>query len=173
MVQTSKVQSVQETVERLGRAQSVVVVDYQGLTVAEISDLRGKLREAGAEMKVIKNRLTKRALAEANCDPLDEILVGPIALAFGFEDPVGPAKVCVDYAKGNDKLQLRGGLLEGKSVDLALINSLAKLPGRQELLTQFAVVLKSPARSMAMALQASVKKVVFAMKARADQLEEA
>lgn len=173
MVAQVKVDIVEQAKERLARSQAVVVVDYQGLTVAEVSDLRQKLRDAGGEMKVIKNRLTKRALAEAQYDALDEILNGPTALAFGYDDPVGPAKVCMNYAKDNEKLEVLGGLLEGRRVDLDKIKALAKLPGREELLTQMAGTMKAPMRQMATAMHQAVAKVAYAMKARADQLEDA
>lgn len=171
MVQQSKIDTVLLTTDRLERAQSVVLVDYKGLTVQELSELRGKLRENGSELKVIKNRLTRLALKETGCDALDDDLVGPIALAFGYTDPTGPAKVCSEYAKKNAKLEIRAGLLEKRRIGLDKIAALAKLPGRAELLAQMAATLLAPARQLATAMNQSMTKIVYAMKARAEQLE--
>jgi large subunit ribosomal protein L10 len=171
MVQTTKIETVEQTRERLSRAQSVVVVQYQGMTVAQLRELRRQLREVDSELKVIKNRLVKRALADNGFDALDSSLTGPTALAFGYGDPTAPSKVCTKYAKTNDKLVIRGGLLGNKALDLKAVDALSRMPGRLELLAQMATVLKAPARQMATALNQAMAKVVYAMKDRASQLE--
>ena len=170
MVQSSKIEVVEETAQRLNRAQGVVVVDYRGLTVPQMNDLRNSLRETGSEMKVVKNRLTKRALEKAECDSLDDILVGPTALVMGYDDPVSPARVCMKFAGDNGDLEIRGGLLERRRVDLDRIAALARLPGRAELLTQVATTLTAPARQIATAINQAMAKIVYAMKGRADQM---
>ena len=171
MVQTTKIETVEQTRERLVRAQGVVVVQYQGMTVAQLRELRRQLREVDAELKVIKNRLVKRALADNGFEALDSSLTGPTALAFGYSDPTAPSKVCTKYAKTNDKLVIRGGLLGNKALDIKGVEVLSKMPGRTELLSQMATVLKAPARQMATALNQAMAKMVYAMKDRASQLE--
>jgi len=173
MVQPQKIETVAATAERLRRSHAVVVVGYQGLTVAGITALRAKLREAKSELRVVKNRLSKRALEQAACDPLDDLLRGPVALAFGFEDPAALAKSCVDYAKTNEKIILKGALLDKKRIDAAKLQALAKLPSRAQLLSQMAAALKGPARRLAGAMNQSMAKIVHAMKARADQMAPA
>jgi large subunit ribosomal protein L10 len=170
MVQQTKVESVAQAVEKLGRSQAIVVVQYQGLTVKQMQDLRHQLREMGGELKVLKNRLAKRALAESKCDALDDCLTGATAVAFGYSDPTSPAKVCAKFAKTNDKLVIRGGLLGKKRIDAAKVVALSKLPGRTELLTQMAGTLLAPMRQMATAMNQAMAKIVYAMKARADQM---
>lgn len=171
MVQNVKVETVKQTVDRLGRSQSVVLVRNLGLTVAQISELRGKLREADSELKVVKNRLAKRALAEAKCEAMDDLLTGPTAMAFGYGDPTGPPKICTKFADDNDRLEVLGGLLEGARIDLAKVKALAKLPSREELLSQMASTMKAPMRQMAVAMNQAVAKLAYAMKNRAEQLE--
>lgn len=171
MVQPAKIETVEQTRERLSRSQAVVVVEYKGMTVAQLRDLRKQLREVGAELKVVKNRLVKRALAEDGFDAIDKSLTGPTALAFGYEDPTAPSKVCTKYAKTNEKLIIRGGLLGKKGLTVDGVITLSKMPGRLELLSQMAGVLKAPARQMATALNQAMSKMVYAMKDRAKQLE--
>ncbi|MFW6256332.1 MAG: 50S ribosomal protein L10, partial [Candidatus Sumerlaeota bacterium] len=136
MVQREKIQVVEETSDRLNRSRSMVVVQYKGLTVAQMQDLRAKLRENGAEMKVVKNRLAKRALADAESESLDDILSGPTAMVFAYDDASAGPKVCTKFADDNDKLVICGGLLEKQRIDGDMIKKLAKMPGREELLTQ-------------------------------------
>ena len=171
MVQQNKIDVVKHTATRFDRAQSVVLVDYQGLTVAEMNDLRGVLRKGGGELKVVKNRLTRLALEEAGCAELDDILTGPLAMAFGYDDPASPAKACSEFAKKHAALEIRGGLLDKQRIDLDKITALAKLPGRTELLTQLAGTMLAPMRQLASAMNQAMAKVVHAMKQRAEQLE--
>jgi large subunit ribosomal protein L10 len=173
MVQPDKIQVVEDTVERLGRSNAMVVVQYKGMTVAQMRDLRGRLREVGGELKVVKNRLVRRALADTNSEALDEMLVGPTALAFCYKDPTAAPKVCSAFAKEVDKLVICGGLLEKKRIDANMVQKLAKMPGRTELLTQMAGTLLAPMRQMATAMNQAMAKIVYAMKERADQLESA
>jgi large subunit ribosomal protein L10 len=141
------------------------------MTVEDLKTLRGKLRESQSELRVTKNNLSRRALEHAQCDSLDDLLVGPVALAYCFGDPSGLAKTCIDYAKTNEKLVIKGGLLDKKRIAADKLQALAKLPGRPQLLAQMAGTLMAPARQMATALNQAMAKVVYAMKARADQME--
>lgn len=171
MVRPDKLELVQGVTEQLRRAQSIVLTDFQGLTVAEVNDLRSQLRGQSVQMRVIKNRLLRRALAEAECDQIDEMLVGNTAVAFGIEDPAAPAKILLKFAKTNDKVKIKGGLLERRRITAAGIQDLAKLPGRRELLAIIAGDFKQPATKMAAVMQQGLLKVAYAMKALADKQE--
>ena len=170
MVQPQKLEFVEETVGRLERSQSAVLVDYRGLTVGEMGELRSSLRQAGCELKVIKNRLARRALADAGCESFDDLLVGPLALAFGYEEPAAPAKICSQFAKSNSKLEIKAGLLGKQRIDLQTVATLARLPGRTELLARVASSLMAPAQQLVTALGQAKAKLVYAMKARAEQM---
>lgn len=172
MVRPDKMELVQGVAEQLKRAQSIVLTDFQGITVAEVNNLRSQLRDQSVQMRVIKNRLLRRALADAGCDQIDEMLVGNTAVAFGMEDPAAPAKVLLKFAKTNDKVKIKGGLLEGRRLDASGIQDLAKLPGRRELLAIIAGDFKQPAAKMAMVMQAGLLKIAYAMQALADQKEK-
>ena len=133
--------------------------------------MRRQLREENIEYKVVKNRLTKIALQKAGCDSLDEILSGPTAIAFGYEDPAPAARVIYEYSKSNDKLQPKGGLLEGKRIDLETLERLSKLPTKEEMLTRLLGSLTSPITKFALALNNAPTRVVYALKALQEQKE--
>lgn len=173
MARPEKVEAVSQIADRLKRSQSVILADFCGLTVEQLTGLRSRLRKEEIEFKVIKNRLGKRALADAKCDALDEILKGNTAWAFGFKDPVTPAKILTEFIKNNEKMILKGGLLEGRRLDAAGIKQLASMPGRHELLTRMAVGFKQPATKTASVLQASLSKFARAFGALAKKLEPA
>ena len=153
-----KKELVAELVEKIKKAQSVVFVDYQGIKVNEETSLRKQMRENGAEYLVAKNRLFKIALKESGVeDNFDEILEGTTAFAFGYNDPVAPAKAVFDLAKTKakakqDVFKIKGGYLTGKKVSVQEVEALAKLPSRDELLGQIAYGLLSPVRMLAVGL---------------------
>jgi large subunit ribosomal protein L10 len=129
-----KEELVQDLVDKLNRSKAVVFTDYRGLTVEELDEVRNELRKEGVEFKVIKNTLFKIATKEANVDVNLENAGGhPIAAAFGYADEVAPAKVVNTYANKNEKLEILGGVLEGKEINAIMVKSLAKLPSREEL----------------------------------------
>jgi large subunit ribosomal protein L10 len=172
VVRSDKVDLVNELTGTFKSSQSVILSDFKGMTVEEMTTLRTKLREQAVPMRVLKNRLVRRALVEAGADALDEFLVGNTAVSFGMADPVAPAKILVEYAKSNEKLIIKGGLLEGKFLDENGVRNLAKMPGRKELLSIMAGDLKQPATKMAMVFQAGLLKVAYAMNALAAKKEE-
>lgn len=169
MVRSDKIDLVNQVTDKLKASQSVILTDFRGLTVAEITTLRRELRQRGVEFKVIKNRLGKRALQDAGCDSLDAYLKGNTAWAFGLTDAVEPAKVLSRFAKEHDKLVIKGGLLESRRIDAAMIGQLASLPGRKELLGRMAGVLKQPATKVALVMQATLTQVARAFQALADK----
>lgn len=145
---------VAEIRTKLEASNCTVLADYRGLNVKQVTELRKTLREAGVEMKVLKNSLTRRATAQANLSDLDQYLVGPTAIIFGKEDIIAPAKIMMDYAKKFDKLNVKGGVVEGHVVDEAQIKALAELPNRDGMLSMLLSVLQAPMRNFALAVKA-------------------
>ena len=169
-----KKQAVADMVEKLKKAQSGILVDYRGLTVSEDTDLRNKLREAGVEYKVVKNTLTRFAANEVGFEELDPVLNGPTSLALSYEDPVAPAKIIAEFAKGNEKLEIKSGFLDGKVISLDEIKQLASTPSKDVLLAKLLGSLNSPVSSLARVLQAIVDKgVEFADMDKPEVKEEA
>lgn len=153
-IREEKQQLVGEITTRLQNSVCTVVTDYRGLNVAQVTDLRKKLREAGVEYKVLKNTLTRIATKESNLTDLDQYLVGPTAIAFSETDAIAPAKVLADFAKKNQALEIKGGVVEGQVVDYARIKQLADLPSREGLLSMLLSVLQAPMRNFALAVKA-------------------
>ncbi|MDR0691220.1 MAG: 50S ribosomal protein L10 [Streptococcaceae bacterium] len=145
---------VDEVSEKFNHAVSAVVVDYRGLTVEEVTNLRKQLRKAGVEMKVIKNSILTRAAQKAGLEGLEGVFKGPTAIAFSNEDVVAPAKIMADFAKEAEALEIKGGVIEGKAFDVAEIMALAKLPNRKGLLSMLLSVLQAPVRNVAYAINA-------------------
>ena len=161
-----------ETLQTTLNASSTVVVMHQvGMTVAESSDLRVKMRDAGAGFKVTKNRIAKLALNDTPHTALESLFTGPTAIGTST-DPVAAAKVLVEYAKGNDKLTIVGGSMDGKSLDKAGVEALAKLPSLDELRGKLVGILQAPAAKIARVAQAPAGKVARVIKARSDQLQQ-
>ena len=152
-----KAQIVDEVAEKFNAAASVVIADYRGLTVEEVTTLRKQLREAGVEMKVIKNSILSRAAKQAGLEGLDEVFTGPTAVAFSNDDVVAPAKIMDEFSKDAKALELKGGIIEGKVASLEEITALAKLPNREGLLSMLLSVLQAPVRNVAYAVNAVVE----------------
>lgn len=173
MANTAKVDFVGALTEKLKGSQSIVLADFKGITVAEITELRTTLRKEGVELKVIKNRLGKRALADANYDSLDPILKGNTIWAFGLKDAVAPARLLTAYAKDHEKFVIKGGILEGKKLDASGVKQLSSMPNRKELLSIMAGDLKQPATKLAGVMQAGLTKVLYAFSSLEKKLGEA
>ena len=149
---------VQAAAEKFESAASVVIVDYRGLTVEEVTNLRKQLRDAGVEMKVIKNSILSRAAKKVGLDGLDEVFTGPTAVAFSNDDVVAPAKIIDEFAKDAKALKIKGGVIEGKVSSVEQITALAKLPNREGLLSMLLSVLQAPVRNVAYAVKAVAEK---------------
>ena len=132
---------------------AVVVTHYMGLTVAEMTDLRGRLRKEGASLKVVKNRLAQKALGDAGGEGGQALFKGPVAIAYG-SDPVSAAKVVTDYAKGNEKFAVVGAIMGTVVLDKAGVGALATLPSLDELRAKLLGLLNAPATKVAGVLQA-------------------
>ncbi len=154
---------VDDLKDKLERSQGVVLTDYRGLSVAAITKLRVQLREAGIEFKVVKNTMTRIAAGRMGLEGLNPYLEGPTAIAFGFNDPVSPAKIISDFAKTNKELSIKAGLVEGKVIDPQGVKALAELPPRDVLLAQVAGTFQSPLTAMANVLQGPLRKLVYAL----------
>ena len=152
-IETKKVR-VEEITEKFKTAATVVVVDYRGLTVGQITELRKQLREAGVEFKVYKNTMTRRAVEVLGLEGLNQSLTGPNAIAFSTEDVVAPAKIINDFAKKNDKLEIKAGVIEGAIATSDDIKALAELPSREGLLSMLLSVLQAPMRNFALVTKA-------------------
>jgi len=149
-----KQEAVAVIAAKIAASSSTVVADYRGLNVAQVTELRKQLREAGIEFQVLKNSLVRRATEGTDYVELNNILTGPTAIAFGKEDAVAPAKILNDFAKKNDALKLKGGVVEGKVVSQEEIKALAELPSREGLLSMLLSVLQAPVRNFALAVKA-------------------
>ncbi|SDJ49045.1 50S ribosomal protein L10 [Paenibacillus naphthalenovorans] len=149
-----KAQQVTAVAEKLKESSCSIVADYRGLNVAQVTELRKQLREAGVEFQVLKNTLVRRATANAELSELDEYLTGPTAIAFSKEDVVAPAKILAEFAKKNENLNIKAGVVEGKVVDINQIKALAELPSREGLLSMLLSVLQAPIRNFALAVKA-------------------
>lgn len=145
---------VVEIHEKLAKAKSAVVVDYRGLTVAEVTDLRNKFRENNVDYHVYKNRLVKLATKDTAYEPLNDHLVGPNAIAISYDEPTVPAKIAKEYAKKNNKLELRGGVIDGEFYDATGIMAVADIPSREILLGRFLGSIQAPVSKFARTLQA-------------------
>ena len=158
--------------EKLEASQSVVLIDYRGLTVAELTELRNQMREAGVEYQVLKNTMIKRAAEKAGIEGLDPILEGPTAVAFGINDPVAPAKILTKFAKDTKKITIKGGVLAGNAIDVAAVENLAKLPSKEELIAKMLGSLNAPITGLVMVLSGVTSKFVRTLEAIRVQKEE-
>ena len=172
MDRAQKREAVAELNEVFANASSVVVTHYRGLNVAEISDLRRQMRAAGANFKVTKNRLTKLALDGTPYAPISDLFTGPTAIAFS-DDPVAPAKVAIDFAKGNDKLVVLGGAMGDNQLDVAGVKALAALPSLDALRGKLIGVLQAPATKLAGVVQAPASQLARVLSAQGSKDEAA
>ena len=155
---------VSEIKEKFQQASGIVLADYRGLTVAQVTQLRTQLRQAGVEYRVMKNTLVRRAANEVGVEGLDEYLKGPTALAFS-KDPVAPAKVLMDFAKANKlkTFKIKAGVLEGKVIGAEGVRALAELPSREVLLAMVLRGMQAPLTGMANVLQGPIRKMGYAL----------
>ena len=145
-----KKKTVDEIVDKLKNSESVIIFQYQGMSVADLSDLRRKLKEAQAEVKVYKNTLLKRAADELNIN-LDDFLAGPNAILFG-KTLLEPIKIISEFAKSNDKLDIRVGVISGDVADISVIKEYASIPSREGLLTMLAGGMMQYVKDLAISL---------------------
>jgi large subunit ribosomal protein L10 len=164
-----KVAVVDEVRTRLEEASATVVTEYRGLTVADLAELRKSLSAAGSEYKVFKNTLVRRAVDGGPHALLGELLVGPTAIAFVHGDVGAVAKALRDFSRGNNRLVVKGGMLDGALLTPAQLGELADLPSREVLLARVAGAFQAPLAQLASLLQALPRNLAYGLKALVDE----
>ena len=159
--------------EDLDGVSAMWVVDYRGLTVKEMQQLRRDIRETGSVLKVYKNTLVHLALAEAELPTLDDMLAGPSAFVFSGNDVAASAKALKTFAKANENLEIKGGLMEGAAVSAAEVEAIASLPSREQLMAQIAGAISGVARGLATTINGVPRGLAQGVKAVAEQKEAA
>lgn len=165
-----KIEAIKESVSK---AKVAIVTDYRGLTVEEITTLRRQLQKEGADYTVSKNTLAKLAIKDTPFEALSEYLVGPTAIAFGFEDEVAPAKIISEFIKKAKKAEIKGGAIDGKALNASEVKTLASLPSKPELYAKMLGCINSPATGLTMALSGVARGLVIAMEEVRKQKEAA
>lgn len=145
---------IDEIKGKLEKAQSAVVIDYMGITVAEADSMRRKLREANVDYTVYKNSLVSRAIKGTNYEGLEEVLKGPSAFALSYEDAIAPAKVLNDIFKEYKKMSFKGGVIDGQYYDAENVKVIATLPSRDQLIAKFMGSIQSPVSKLVRTFQA-------------------
>ena len=163
MARPEKVDEVSQLEAKLTKASAVILTDFRGLTVGEISTLRGKLREAGVEYRVVKNRLLGIAGKTVGIDGLSPFLEGPTAAAFSPGDPVAAAKIIQEFIRQTRKLAIKGSIVAGHVYDEAHTKALADLPSRQQLLAQVVGGMAAPLVGLVSVLSGVPRKLVYAL----------
>lgn len=174
-VTQEKIQTVADIKEKLSTTKGAVLTNYRGLTVAQDTKLRRKLREAGVEYRVFKNTMTRIAAKEAGIEGLDPYLEGPTAIAISYTDPVAPAKIISEFVKENklQALEVKAGLLEGKVIDASGVKALSNLPPREVLIAQVLAGFQAPIAGFVNVLSGTMRNLVYALEAVRKQKESA
>jgi large subunit ribosomal protein L10 len=172
MARPEKVEQVELLTDKFRKAKVAVLTDYRGLNVAQLQDLRGRLREQDVEYRVVKNTLARRAAAASGHEEFQDLLKGPVAIAFGYGEVGVPARLLADFTR-QARLQLGivGGLVEGHVLGPDQVRQTADLPPREVLLAQFLATLQSPVAQLVATIQAPVQQLVGLLEAYRDKLE--
>lgn len=165
-----KKQIVSDIKAKLESSSAAVLTDYRGLNVAQMTELRKRMREADIEYKVLKNTMIRFAAHELGLEELDPFLEGPTAVAFSA-DPVAPAKIIYDFAKSNKALEVKVGILEGEVIQASEVKALADLPSKEELLAKVVGGMQAPLYGMASVLSGTLRSFVYALDAVRKQKE--
>ena len=158
--------------DKFSRAKGVIFTNYKGLTVAEMMQMRRILKEAEIEYKVVKNTLARIAAEQTPVEVARDEFVGPVGLAIGYDDPVLVAKKVLEYKKEKEDFEIRCGVIEGRLMDLEGIKAVSKLPSREVQLAMLAGAMKAPAQKMASVLQATIRKLAYALNALKEKKEQ-
>ena len=167
-VQQSKIDAVNALKEQFDGVNSFFFTDYRGLTVEQVTDLRGKLREQNAEYHVIKNNLAKIAMKDLGNEGVADLLVGPTAIAMAHDEAGPVAKTLLDFGK-DAPVEMKGGFLEGSVFDVPGVVAFSKLPTRIELISKLMATMNAPVQNVALVLNAVTTKLVRTMAAVAEQ----
>jgi large subunit ribosomal protein L10 len=174
LTRAQKQEQVEELREKLGKATSVIVADYRGIDVQSINSLRGKIRsgEEEYEYHVAKNSLLRRAAEGGPAELIAEQFQGPTAVALSYGDPIGLAKIMVDFAKAHEVFELRGGVLDGRAINGDELAQLATLPSLDELRSKLVGLIQAPAQKVAQLVLAPASQLARLVDARRAQIEE-
>lgn len=170
---SEKEKTVEALHEKFSRAKTVLITDYRGLDVSKLTELRGQLRDASVEYRVVKNTLMARAAEGTDMALLREYFSGPCAVAVSYEDPIAPAKVLVKFAEGNAALEIKAGVVAGRVIDSAGIEKLSKLPSEEELLAKLLMVFNGPATGLVRVLSGVVRNFMGVLQAIKEKKEGA
>ena len=168
-----KEQVVQKYVDQLSGSEAIIIADYRGLTVGELEELRGKIREAEGSFAVVKNTLAERALTEAGLPVPKDLLFGPIGIGFCGSNIPGVAKAFADFAKSNDELEIKGGLMGTKVITGDDVKNLAKLPSLDVLRAQMLGLINAPASQLVGVVAGGVRQLVNVFNAYSEKGTEA
>ena len=166
-----KKENVEEIKEKIGKAESIMLVDYRGLNVDEITELRSEYRDADVDYKVYKNTMLRFAFEDSGLGDFNEFLKGPSAVAFGYGDPVSAAKVTAEFAKKNEKLEIKAGIVDGQIISIDKIQELAALPAKEVLIAQVVGGFNAPIQGFTNVLQGTIRSLAIALNAVAEQKE--
>jgi large subunit ribosomal protein L10 len=164
---------VEDLAEKLTRSSALIMMDYRGLTNAELTQLRNKLRDEETGFHVVKNSLVKRAMEAAGLSWDDALFAGPTAIGFCYEDVPGPAKILANFSSEGKTLSIRGGLLGDTVLDAAQISDLASLPSGEVLIAQVVARVSGPLYGLISVLSAPLRDLIYVLQAREGQLGEA
>lgn len=173
MNRAQKEQLVEKMRDDFGQAKSIILATHVGIDVNTVNELRSELRANGVHYHVVKNTLAKIAVSDTDLDVMTDSFRGPTAVAYSFEDAVAPAKVLADFADDHDKLVLKGGYLDGKMIDEAGVEQLAKMPTKDELRAKLLRVFNAAPTKFVQLLTAAPKKFINVLNARKDDIEGA
>lgn len=171
-VLSQKQAQVDEIKEKIEAAKSIVLMNYHGLNVGEVTELRDKFRAEEVDYKVYKNTLMRRAFTELGYEGLYEILKGPSSIAFSMADAVPAAKIASEFAKDHEALEIKSGVLDGKVISTDMIESLAKLPSREVLIAQVLGGLNAPIQGLANVLNGTIRGLAVVLNAIAEKKEQ-
>jgi len=168
-----KVENVADLTEKLQRTQVTLVADYRGLSVADITDLRKRLREADAELIVAKNTLTLLAAKNTGHAAIESLLSGPTALAFAYSDGPKAAKAITEFNRGPRKLNVRGGLLGTNVIAGDTLDTISKMPTRKQVQAEVLGAISAPVSGVVGVLNGAISNIVFVLQAQIDKLQPA
>ncbi len=164
-----KIQVVSELQEKFKNAKGVVFTDFRGLNVEEMTTLRNELRTVSLEYKVVKNTLAKRATEGTAIENSKDVLAGPIGIAIGYDDPVLLVKKVLDFNKSNNKLEIKGAVIEGGTCSVDQLKAISILPSREVQLSMLAGAMNAPATKLAGLMNATLTKFIYALEALKNQ----
>jgi large subunit ribosomal protein L10 len=164
VTRAQKTATIEEISKLFADSKIVVLSDYRGIKVEDITTLRRNVRKAKGQFKVVKNTLSRRVISDPKYQALRDLLKGPIGLTFGTEDPVELLKKLSEFAKSNDKFQLRAGLMDGQVFDRAALAMLASLPSRPVLMAQILGLFDNPIQSLMGVMDANIRDFLYLLK---------